>query len=165
MMWQYTRVRIDEEKEPNYFDGQANARILITPNVGQDRAHVAANEFEYNFTPEIVECYMRWYMVRMVAAGTIPPSFDDWPALDVIQFELGRYLYDFVVHPIVRGEVDIMDTSEELGFVVIKPLNDEGLVEVIWPTLNRLPMCPRRIDKKDAEQRAVQFLGARDLGE
>lgn len=106
---------------------------------------------------------MRWYIVRMIQAQTIPPSFDAWPAVDALQFELGRYLYDFVVHPRRRGAADILDTSEELGFVELISVDDDGMFEAIWPLLNHLAMCPRRIDTRDFERRAIQFLGAREL--
>jgi len=94
--------------------------------------------------------------------GSIPQTIDDWDPVELHTFRWAELLYH-ADGPLLQ---DVLEASEELGFVVVKPLDDEeGLVETIWPTLNRLPMCPRRIDRKDPEQRAVQFLGARDLGE
>lgn len=160
MMWQNVRRNATTRSDPDFFNELGKKVIRLQPNVGKDRAHVAkGDEFEYNFGPEDVDCFMRYYMVRMVVVGSIPQTIDDWNPVELHTFRWAELLYH-VDGPILQ---DVLEASEALGFVVVKALDDEGLVETIWPQLNRLPLCPRRIDKRDPEKRAVQFLGAREL--
>jgi len=168
MMWQFTHYGLKQTDAPEFFDNAGNKRILIQPNVGKDRAHVTAGEFQYNFTPQVVECFLRWYMNRMATVGTIPPSIGDWTFADKDEFGLAEELYDIRERPFPRQRDirRVMDTSVDLGFLVRHkqpPTGDKYILK--WPLLKRLPLCPRRITKADPEKRAVQFLGARDLGE
>jgi hypothetical protein len=136
-------------------------RILVDPNVGVDRFNVQQKRYSYNFTPQTVECFMRWYCDEMSLQGTFPISFEEEE-----QYPLGVYTFD---HDNLSPEIDAEDvrkrtihgTSMALGFLVIDPKTQEEH----WPLLEQLPLCPRRNDTRDPEQRAVQFLGARELGE
>lgn len=167
MMWQFVGLEATKIQDPDFFNELGKRVIRVQPNVGEDRAHVMADEFEYNFGPEHVEAFMRQYMERMSDVGSIPPILDDdWESDDDVDEDWVRLLYDVKtrIYPFEDLVYHVLETSLTLGFAVIKTLNNnKGLMEVDWPTMNKLPMCPRRIKKTDPEKRAIQFLGERNL--
>ena len=128
----------------------------VHPDVGKERYDVLSGKFGYNFGPHQVEAFVRWYLYEMAGRHWAPFTDDDefteWALMDEdVIFDTKKQRWEKVTllwGSIVRGIVDW----------------DEGDINgTQWSVLERLPLCPRRIDTRDPDKRAVQFLGAREL--
>jgi hypothetical protein len=149
-----------EEYAQHWLTGQGERRFLHRSNVGKESGRDMEKMYTYNFTPQTVEAYIRWYCAQLVPATDTSIHLLGGGAHTVYQRKLFDSTYDKQTQ---RHQLAyyIEDTSVMLGFLKYHAKTGEEQ----WPLLDRLPMCPRRIYKRDPEKRAVQFLGARDLGE
>ena len=148
------------------FGGEEGTYVIAKhPRAGSDRQPTRSDEgvYTYNFEPRTVESFIRWYCIQMVNNGRLATSQEEHDE-HYEQF-VGVYrAYDpFPLSPgnLMTVRLSIHDGSIRLGFLDV----DDVTQEEHWRYLEDLAMCPRRTHKGDPERRAVQFLGARDLGE
>jgi hypothetical protein len=128
------------------------------PNIGKDGEDVAQGRFEYNFTPATVDAFIRWYVTRTKTLRiTIVFNSGGSTALGN---DLVFSMSDEIVDPQPNMGGRLVRVTLEEGNVVHKFVEiDPETQKEHWPLLEQLPLCPRRIDTQDPEQRAVQFLG------
>lgn len=134
------------------------------PNVGIERGPEHHERYRYNFAPQAVECFVRWY-VSVIVAGQREPvastiNQEDSPFWDTdleIVSSYGTYM-------LRKQYPSLLQASMTRGFLEYD-LDDNGKKtgKLYWSWLSMLPLCPRRIDLREARRTGqrtwVQFLG------
>lgn len=139
------------------------------PNVGIERGPEQHERYRYNYPPEAVECFVRWYVSMMIRDRKEPVASksnqEDAPFWDT-DLEivwLGREYALRTQHP------SLLQASLTRGFLE-EAVDDRGKKtgELYWSWLSMLPLCPRRIDVREMQRTGqrtwVQFLGQQNLG-
>jgi hypothetical protein len=130
--------------------------LAFHPDVGENRKEVKAGQYRYNFAPKTVEAFIRWYRVQLIKNGTIrEEGGDDVYVSDTFKQHYGNF------GNWILERVPMEVGSIVLGFRIIDPKTSQES----WPDLEWLDMCPRRRQYYQRNVRALQFLGAQDLGE
>lgn len=117
-------------------DTDHNASVTVTDTV----IRRPDPRYRFNFSSEMIESFVRWYVLRMRAT---------------IEAELGPpERRQMTFHALIdinekRQHISLERRTAELGYY--DPKTDS------WPYLERLPLCPRRTDL--TLKRDVQFLG------
>jgi hypothetical protein len=134
------------------------------PNVGVERGPQHHERYRYNYPPEAVECFVRWYVSVLVAGEKEPVASktnqEDSPFWDTdleIVSSHGMYFLR-TQHP------SLLQANLTRGFMV-EAVDDKGkgTGKLYWSWLSMLPLCPRRIDVREMQRTGqrtwVQFLG------
>jgi hypothetical protein len=148
-----------EEYAKPWVNALGERRITQRSNVGKESGRDMEKLYAYNFTPQTVEAYIRWYCQQLMPSKNHAAELLNAQFLGPYKAKLFDAVYDTQTQMHIRT-VYMEDGSALMGF--LKYHSKTG--EEMWPLLDHLPLCPRRIKKKDPEKRAIQFLGERDLG-
>lgn len=125
------------------------------PNVGKDRHLQQQGMFKYSFVPASVESFIVWILIQMVHLGKLPDVENPdshWKSLTEL-FASMDTLYLHEQKKLLTGSIEGGAKTRQLERY------DPVLKKFYWFYLEHFGLCPRRIDTRDPEQRAVQFLG------
>lgn len=139
------------------------------PNVGQDRGPAHSLRYEYNYDPMAVECFVRWYVSVLIEGRNRPPATPEnkeltpfWDTEFEAYFERGNPVPSWrALHS------TLTNANLKRGFLEWHEVTlPDGQIErtLRWSWLSRLPLCPRRADRRELDRMGAltwaQFLGA-----
>ena len=124
-----------EEYAKPWINALGERRITQRSNVGKESGRDTEKLYEYNFTPQVVEAYIRWYCQQLMPSKNVAAELVNTRNLGPYELKLFDATYDTQTLMHARS-VYMEEGSALMGF--LKYHSKTG--EEQWPLLDRLPM-------------------------